>query len=110
MQTQTEMQTQVQPQVQVQPQSQTQIQTYHFDEVVNSEGVVTLSGLPPLAKVAIVVIKPELLDWRAKLELLRRDLQQNHPFAKMSKEEILAQLRKTREEVYDELYGYRHAD
>ena len=84
------------------------MQTYHFDEIVGNEGVVMLSGLPPLAKVTIVVIKP--FDWRTELELLRRDLQQNHPFAKMSKEEILAKLRQTREEVYDEVYGDRHAN
>jgi hypothetical protein len=86
------------------------MQTYHFDEVVDNDGVVTLSGLPPLTKVAIVVINPEPFDWRMELELLRRDLQQNHPFAKMSREEILQKLRQTREEVYNELYGERHAN
>ncbi len=38
------------------------MQTYHVDEVVSNEGVVTLSGLPPLAKVAIVVIDTEFVD------------------------------------------------
>ena len=84
------------------------MQTYHFDETVNNEGTVTLSGLPPLAKVAIVVIDLEPLTWQAELKELKRDLQENHPFAKMSKEEILKKLRQTREEVYDEVYGDRY--
>ena len=81
------------------------MQTYHFDEIVNNEGVVTLTGLPPLEKVAIVVIRSEPLNWQNELKELRRELQQNHPFAKMSRQEILTKLRQTREAVYDELYG-----
>ncbi|MDM8530479.1 hypothetical protein QUF63_04855 [Anaerolineales bacterium HSG25] len=38
------------------------------------------------------------------------DLSQRHPFATMSKEEVLKQLRKTREMVYEELYGDVYAD
>lgn len=38
------------------------------------------------------------------------EIRKEHPFAKMSKEDILAELRKTREDVYNELYGDRHAD
>lgn len=83
------------------------MQTYHFDEVVNHEGVVTLSGLPPLAEVAIVVIRPEPFDWEKEMNAWMLKMQE-HPFAAMSKEEILAQLRLTREEVYDEVYGHRH--
>ena len=113
MQTQTQMQTQVQPQVQVQPQSQTQIQTYHFDEEVNDKGEVTLSGLPPLAQVVIVVIDPEPapdpFDWKKEMDAWMLEMQ-DHPFAKMSREEVLAKLRQTREDVYDEVYGHRHAN
>ncbi len=86
------------------------MQTYHFDEIVSNEGIVTLSGLPPLAKVAIVVVKPKSFDWQTRLNNLRQKLQQNHPFAKMTEDEILAKLRQTREEVYDRLYGDRHAN
>ncbi len=86
------------------------MQTYHFDEVVNDEGVVMLSGLPRLTKVAIVVIDPEISSWQARLNHLRKKFQKTHPFAKMSQEEILVQLRQTREKVYDELYGDRHAN
>ncbi|OQY44370.1 MAG: hypothetical protein B6242_12810 [Anaerolineaceae bacterium 4572_78] len=85
------------------------MQTYHFDEIVSNEGMVTLSGLPPLAKVAVVVIKPEPFDWKKEMNAWRLEMQ-DHPFAKMSKEEILAKLRQTREEVYEEVYGHRHAN
>ena len=86
------------------------MQTYHFDEIVSDEGIVTLSGLPPLAKVAIVVIDPEIASWQTRLDNLRKKVQETHPFAKMSRDEILAHLRQTRETVYEELYGDRHAD
>ena len=85
------------------------MQTYHFDEIVNNEGIITLSGLPPLAKVAIVVIDTEL-SWQTRLAHLRKKFQEIHPFAKMSREEILVKLRQTRENVYDESYGDRHAN
>ncbi|MCK5720399.1 MAG: hypothetical protein KAH84_10700 [Thiomargarita sp.] len=85
------------------------MQTYHFDEiVVNNNGVVTLSGLPPLTKVAIVVTEPNSLDWQIRMKKLMQDVSENHPFAKMSREDILEHLRQTREEVYDELYGDRN--
>ena len=86
------------------------MQTYHFKETVNSEGAVTLSGLPPLAEVVVVVIQPDLSDWQERMQNLMEDISENHPFAQMSREDILDRLRQTREEVYDELYGDRHAD
>jgi hypothetical protein len=84
------------------------MQTYHFDEIVNDEGVVTLSGLPPSAQVAIVVIYPEPFAWQKEMEAWREEMQ-DHPFATMSRDEILAKLRQTREEVYEEVYGHRDA-
>jgi hypothetical protein len=86
------------------------MQTYNFDETVNDDGIVTLSGLPPLAKVAIVVIDPEILSWQTRLDNLRKKIQEIHPLAKMTQEEILLKLRQTRENVYDELYGDRHTN
>jgi hypothetical protein len=86
------------------------MQTYHFNEVVNNKGVVTLSGLPPLTQVVVVVIQPDLSDWQERMKKLMQDVSENHPFAKMSREEVLKRLRQTREEVYDELYGDRHAN
>ena len=80
------------------------MQTYHFDEIVSDEGVVILSGLPPMAKVAIVVIDPEPFDWKKELDAMREEMK-NHPFATMSKEEILVELRKTRERIAEEDYG-----
>lgn len=80
------------------------MQTYHFHEVVSNEGVVILSGLPPMTKVAIVVIDPEPFDWKKELDALREEMK-NHPFANMSKEEILVELRKTRERIAEEDYG-----
>ncbi len=82
------------------------MQTYNFQEMVNSEGSVTLSGLPPLTEVAIVVILPQVSDWRKRMQQLMDDVQQQqHPFATMTREEILQKLRQTREEVAEELYG-----
>jgi hypothetical protein len=43
------------------------MQTYHFHEVVNNKGVVTLSGLPPLAQVVVVVIQPDVSDWQERI-------------------------------------------
>jgi hypothetical protein len=86
------------------------MQTYHFDEVVNNEGVVTISGLPAYKQVQIVVLYPEPHDFQEEMKRWMDDLSQRHPFAKMSKEEVLKHLRKTREEVYEELYGDRYAD
>ena len=49
------------------------MQTYHFKEIVNSKGVITLSGLPPFTEVAIVVInKPKRLDWQERMKKLRQ--------------------------------------
>ncbi len=81
------------------------MQTYHFKEIVNSEGTVTLSGLPPLTEVAIVVIHPKLSDWQVRMKQLMDELQQSHPFSTMSEEDILQHLRQIRDEVYEEMYG-----
>lgn len=86
------------------------MRTFHFDEIVNNEGTITLSGLPPLTKVSIVVINNEELDWSGEMRQLMHDIRQDHPFMELSREEILKRLRQTREEVYDELYGDRHVD
>lgn len=42
--------------------------------------------------------------WQLDLALLRAELKQMHPFAKMRQDEIDAQLAQTRQEVADELY------
>lgn len=76
------------------------MKTYHFDAVVESDGSVRLSGLPPQQQVEIVVMErtivpSDLRDWL--LEIRTR-----HPFTHMSKEEVLASLRQTRAEVWSE--------
>jgi hypothetical protein len=70
------------------------MKTYHFNAVVEMDGSVHLSGLPPYKEVEIVVLdraglSEEMQNWL-------RDLRNRHPFAKMSKEEILTVLRSTR--------------
>jgi hypothetical protein len=52
---------------------------------------------------------PKTQDVQNEMKLWFEEVRKEHPFAQMSKEDILVELRKTREEVYDELYGDRHA-
>jgi hypothetical protein len=79
------------------------MKTYHFNKVVEKDGSILLSGLPPHQEVEVVILDrneltKEMQDWF-------KDIRSRHPFAKMSKEEILTILRTTREEVSAE----RHA-
>jgi hypothetical protein len=86
------------------------MQTYHFDEiVVNNDGVLTLEGLPPSAKVAVMVINPEPFDWQETMRQWIAEMK-HHPFARMDRQEILKCLRQSREKIYEEDYGHRHAD
>jgi len=48
-------------------------------------------------------------DLQNEMKIWFEEVRKEHPFANMSKEDVLVELRKTREEVYDELYGNRHA-
>ena len=76
------------------------MKSYRFNAVVESDGSIHLSGLPPEKEVEIVVLERsgltnEMQEW---LE----DVRTRHPFAKMSKEEILEALRQTRDAVWAE--------
>ena len=51
---------------------------------------------------------PEPPDIQKEIKIWFEEVREEHPFAKMSKEDILLELRKTREEVYDEFYRDRH--
>lgn len=51
----------------------------------------------------------EKRDVQTEMKAWFEEVRKEHPFAKMNKEEVLVELRRTREEVYDELYGNRHA-
>ena len=86
------------------------MQTYHFDEiVVNDDGVVTVAGLPPLAKVAVMVINHEPLGCQETMRQWTAEMK-HHPFAQMSRKKILERLRQSREKVYEEDYGHRNAN
>jgi hypothetical protein len=80
------------------------MKTYHFNTVVQDDGSVQLSGLPPKTPVEIVVW--ESADLSDEMEQWLHDVRTRHPFARMSKEEILERLRQTREAVWAE----RHED
>jgi hypothetical protein len=76
------------------------MKSYHFNATVDKDGSVHLSGLPPQQDVEIVVtertgLPDDLQEWL-------NDIRQRHPFAKMSKEEVLEALRQTRETVWAE--------
>lgn len=80
------------------------MEVYHFKTTVEKDGSVVLSGLPPSQTVEIVVVEQngasdEMRAWF-------QDIRTRHPFAKMSKAEILKALRNTRETVWAE----RHAN
>ena len=79
------------------------MEIYHFKEIVAKDGSVHLSGLPPTKEVEIVVLERTGLSEEIQQWLC--DIRGRHPFAKMSKEEILKTLRRTREMVWIE----RHA-
>ena len=86
------------------------MQTYHFDEiVVDNDGVITIAGLPPSAKVAVMIINPDSFDWQ-KIMQQWIDEMKHHPFATMSKQEILEHLRQSREKIYEEDYRHRYAN
>lgn len=76
---------------------------YHFKTVVQTDGSIVLSGLPPSQEVEIVVIERKGLSDEMKAWF--QDIRSRHPFAKMTKDEVLTALRKTRELVWAE----RHA-
>ena len=71
---------------------------------VGSDGSLTLTDLPPDADVTVIVRPFNPTEAKALLQELR-DSMRDHPFASMSREEVLAALRQTREEVARELYG-----
>jgi hypothetical protein len=81
------------------------MQTYHFKKKVGSDGSLRLSELPPNIDVEVVVLNIEPSDIRVDLQQWLADIRSRHPFANMSKEEILKQLRNTRDTVWAE----RHA-
>lgn len=81
------------------------MQNYYFKEIADSEGKVTISGLPPSEEVTILALYSGTSGWQKKMKQWMSELREDHPFAEMSKDEILRQLKKTREEVWKTEYG-----
>ncbi len=79
------------------------MKSFHFNKVVEEDGSIHLSGLPPHREVEVVILDRDGLS--IEFQNWLDDIRTRHPFAKMSKEEILTILRNTREEVAAE----RHA-
>ena len=79
------------------------METYHFKTVVATDGSLVLSGLPASQEVEVVVVERKGLS--GEMRSWFRDIRTRHPFAKMSKDEILKALQETRETVWTE----RHA-
>ncbi|NJN80912.1 MAG: hypothetical protein HC802_00530 [Caldilineaceae bacterium] len=74
--------------------------TYRYNTVVEKDGSVHLSGLPPEKEIEIVILDrsddiEEMKNWLA-------DIRGRHPLAAMDKDEILNLLRDTRESVWAE--------
>jgi hypothetical protein len=78
------------------------VTTYHFKTRVNADGSVSLRNLPPLQDVEILVLKQEPSNIQAEMASWFTEVRTRHPFATMTKDEILTVLRKTREEVWQE--------
>lgn len=72
--------------------------THHFSKIVEKDGSVHLTGLPPHKQVEVVILERTELSEEMKEWL--SDVRVRHPFAKMSKDEILNLLRQTRETVW----------
>jgi len=79
------------------------MRTCQFTKVVEMDGSILLSGLPPHKEVEIVVLESSNLP--GEMESWLEDIRARHPFAHKNKQEILQTLRETRDVVWDE----RHA-
>ncbi|MFN8494305.1 MAG: hypothetical protein U0350_42290 [Caldilineaceae bacterium] len=80
------------------------MEAYHFKTVVAQDGSIVLSGLPPSQEVEVIVVERKGLS--DEMRAWFQDIRTRHPFAKMSKAEILKALQETRETVWAE----RHAN
>jgi len=84
------------------------MKTYQFQKRVDENGTINLFGLPPNQNVEIVVLHPELSDTKEEMIRWLNKMKKTHPFADMSKEEILEKLRETRNQVWEEHYANQH--
>jgi hypothetical protein len=76
------------------------LKTYCLNTIIGMDGSVHLFDLPPHQEVESVVLDPASLS--EEMQNWLSDLRNRHPFAKMSKEEILMALRNTRTTVSDD--------
>jgi len=82
------------------------MKAFHLKKHVDENGSIGISELPPGEDVDVIVLFPEPSDLRSAMEEWITEDRGHHPFANMSKDEILAKLRETRDSVWNE----RHAD
>jgi hypothetical protein len=80
------------------------MQTYHFKEIADSEGKVTISGLPSSEEVTVLALHSGQSEWQEKMKQWMNELREDHLFAEMSKDEISGQLKKSREDVWKAEY------
>lgn len=77
----------------------------YYTTTVADDGSATVADLPPQTMVNIVVLYEETNDLSVELRSIADSLH-DHPFMQMTKDEILAALRQTRDEVWEEQYGH----
>ena len=78
------------------------MKVHHFKKTVGVDGKIQLSDLPPYKEVEVVVLYPEPADWQAEFKRWLADIRTRHPLVNKTKEEILKELRQTREHVWSE--------
>ncbi len=74
---------------------------YYFRKVVDADGSIVLSGLPPSQEVQVIVVGQDRKgkEFAEEMRSLIERVWATHPFAQMSEEEIVKKLRETREVV-----------
>jgi hypothetical protein len=82
------------------------MQTYQFKKVTDRHGNVTISGLPPSEELTILVLPTGRGEWRDRMEQLMKDVREHHSFAEMDKDQIQKQLRKARQDAWDDRHGH----
>lgn len=82
------------------------MQTLHYTTDVDEDGSITVEGLPPNTTVTVTIRPQDTTMRREELAELFADFRRSHPFMQMTKDEILARLRETREQVAQERYGH----
>lgn len=81
------------------------MQTRCYATRIGADGSVLVDGLPPNTPAQVIVVYPQPVDLRAELDNIA-ELLRDHPFMSMTKDEIMAALRATREEIWEEQYGH----